>query len=328
MNAADAPPNGSRAGETPSPEKDTEPPLSMIDEPDVTRRQEVAAAPGTGPIDPARPRSRIRRAAAGARRSSLFVAGVLATFVAIWAFGVVNPARPPLTTRDVNVAIASALASQVPGPPRSQLVYDAVRPALVIIESDEPAAKAAPASGAPEEHRLGSGVVVNDAGLVLTALHVVADSTAIKLTFADGSTSSATIASRQPDKDIAVLQPDAPPTGLPPATLGNPGAMRIGSEAYVVGNPFGLAGSLSSGVVSGLARSYRQPGTEITIDGLIQVDAAVNPGNSGGPLLDRDGRVVGIVTALVNPTAQDVFIGIGLAVPIDVAGGGAGLPPY
>ncbi len=95
-----------------------------------------------------------------------------------------------------------------------------------------------------------------------------------------------------------------------------------------MGNPFGLYGSLSNGVVSGLERSFRDPETEIVHTGLIQIDAAVNPGNSGGPLLDRDGRVVGIVTALINPTEQHVFIGIGLAVPIDVAGGGAGLPNY
>jgi serine protease DegQ len=113
-----------------------------------------------------------------------------------------------------------------------------------------------------------------------------------------------------------------------PATLANPRSVQIGSEAYIVGNPFGLYGSLSAGVVSGLGRSFQQPGSNRVIDGLIQVDAAVNPGNSGGPLVDRDGRVVGIVTALVNPTRQDVFIGIGLAVPIDVAGGAAGLPPY
>ena len=101
-----------------------------------------------------------------------------------------------------------------------------------------------------------------------------------------------------------------------PATLGNPGAVQIGSEAYVVGNPFGLYGSMSAGVVSGPRPLV--PGSRTAapvLHGLIQVDAAVNPGNSGGPLLDRDGRVVGIVTALVNPTKEDVFIGIGLAVP-------------
>jgi S1-C subfamily serine protease len=104
--------------------------------------------------------------------------------------------------------------------------------------------------------------------------------------------------------------------------------MRIGSDAFVVGNPFGLTGSMSAGVVSGLDRSFRAPGSGTVLHGLIQVDAAVNPGNSGGPLVDRSGAVVGIVTALINPTEDDVFIGIGLAVPIDVAGGAAGLPPY
>jgi S1-C subfamily serine protease len=104
--------------------------------------------------------------------------------------------------------------------------------------------------------------------------------------------------------------------------------MHIGSDAYIVGNPFGLYGSLSAGVVSGLDRSFQLPNSSTVIKGLIQVDAAVNPGNSGGPLVDRDGHVVGIVTALINPTKQDVFIGIGLAVPINAAGGGAGLPAY
>ena len=85
---------------------------------------------------------------------------------------------------------------------------------------------------------------------------------------------------------------------------------------------------MSAGVVSGLERIVQPPDTDRVLTGLIQIDAAVNPGNSGGPLLDRDGQVVGIVTALINPTDEDVFIGIGLAVPIDVAGGAAGLPPY
>jgi S1-C subfamily serine protease len=298
--------------------------LSLTTEPDELRRPDVPTDAGRAG-EAGRPPARARqRAGAGLRRATPFLAGIAATVLAIAAFGILNPARPPLTTRDVDLAIASALASQTLPPPRSQLVYDAVRPALVVIRADRPATDAEP----EEAHGLGSGVVVNDAGLVLTALHVVSDASAISVTFADGSTSSARVVSRQPESDIAVLEPDEPPVGLPPATLGNPAAMRIGSEAYVVGNPFGLAGSLSTGVVSGLDRSYEQPGTDITIGGLIQVDAAINPGNSGGPLLDRDGRVVGIVTALVNPTDQDVFIGIGLVVPIDVAGGAAGLPPY
>ncbi len=95
-----------------------------------------------------------------------------------------------------------------------------------------------------------------------------------------------------------------------------------------MGNPFGLVGSMSAGVVSGLDRSFKMPDSDVVLTGLIQIDAAVNPGNSGGPLLNRDGQVIGIVAALINPTEDEVFAGIGLAVPIDVAGGAAGLPPY
>ncbi|HEY7133289.1 MAG TPA: trypsin-like peptidase domain-containing protein [Candidatus Limnocylindrales bacterium] len=265
---------------------------------------------------------RIDRARGGARRATPFIAGIVATFIAIVLYGIVNPAKPPLTTADVNQAIASVLASQTPAPPRSELVYQAVAPSLVLIETDVPGSSSA--SG----EALGTGVVVSDAGAILTALHVVSDATSIKLTFADGTVAHGTVVSRVPESDIAVVQPDALPKTLIPATLGNPAAMHVGSEAYVVGNPFGLYGSLSAGVVSGLDRTFQLPNSDTVVKGLIQVDAAVNPGNSGGPLVDRDGRVVGIVTALLNPTKQDVFIGIGLAVPIDVAGGAAGLPAY
>ena len=288
--------------------------------------------PGEGPRPP-----RLGRARSGARRVAPFLAGVAATFLAIVLYGMLNPPTPPLTTRDVDQAVASILASQTPPPPRAELVYAAIQPSIVLIEAKlaaQPGSGAgassgpAPSPGKSPSDSVGTGVVVNDAGAILTALHVVADAASIQVTFADGSTANAMIAQQQPENDIAVLQPDQLPASLVPATLGNPGAMRIGSDAYIVGNPFGLYGSLSAGVVSGLDRTFQLPSNGRQMKGLIQVDAAINPGNSGGPLLDRNGQVVGIVTALVNPTGQDVFIGIGLAVPIDVAGGAAGLPAY
>ena len=104
--------------------------------------------------------------------------------------------------------------------------------------------------------------------------------------------------------------------------------MRVGDEAFVVGNPFGLYSSMSSGVISGFNRSFQPPEGKFELKGLIQVDAAVNPGNSGGPLLNRDGFVIGIVTGIVNPTEQNFFVGIGFAVPITVAVGGTGSPPF
>ncbi len=174
---------------------------------------------------------------------------------------------------------------------------------------------------------IGSGVVVDDQGDIMTALHVVDGSTSISVTFADGSTSQAVVSQRHPELDLAVLQAATVPSVVQPATLGNPGAIRVGSQVFAVGSPFGLADSMSAGVVSALGRSFTAPsGQKLT--GLIQIDAAVNPGNSGGPLINRDGQVVGIVDALVNPTQEDVFVGVGLAVPIDVAGGAAGLPQY
>ena len=269
----------------------------------------------------ATPAPRLGRARRVARRWLPFAAGVLATFLAIAAYGALNPGKPPITLGDVRQAVASALASQTPPPARGELIYAAIQPSLVVIRAE---GRAADGSTTRE---IGTGVIVNDAGVVLTALHVVETADSITLLYGDGSSSPATITTQEPDKDIAVLQPETPPASFAPATLGNPASVRIGSEAYVVGTPFGLAGSLSAGVVSGLDRSFTQPETKRTFSGLIQVDAAINPGNSGGPLLDRDGRVVGIVTALINPTKDDVFIGIGLAVPIDVAGGAAGLPP-
>jgi S1-C subfamily serine protease len=265
---------------------------------------------------------RLSRVRTRARRVTPFGAGVVAAFIAVILYGALFPGPLPLTQRDVNVSIDQALASQTPGPALSQLVYDNVRPSLVLIETDSTDARGA------VTHGLGTGVVVDSSGAILTALHVVADASAIHLTFADGTKSSATVAVRRPETDIAVLHPDQPPATVAPATLGNPNALRVGSEAYIVGNPYGLYDSMSAGVVSGLARSFQSPNSDQVLRGLIQVDAAVNPGNSGGPLLNRAGQVVGIVTGLLNPTKQDVFIGIGLAVPIDVAGGAAGLPQY
>lgn len=251
-----------------------------------------------------------------------FAAGGLVVLIAVLLYGALVPGQPPLTTRDVKDTVAQALASVTPAPAYSEAVYEAVRPSLVLIETteshDEPG----------RDGGLGSGVVVNADGDILTSLHVVDDATGIDVTFADGTRSAAEIVATQPENDIAVVRATRPPVDLVPAVLGNPAAVRQGSEAYAMGSPFGLGGSMSVGVISGLERSFKMPDSEQVLTGLIQIDAAVNPGNSGGPLLNRDGHVIGIVTALINPTDDEVFIGIGLAVPIDVAGGAAGLPPY
>jgi S1-C subfamily serine protease len=173
----------------------------------------------------------------------------------------------------------------------------------------------------------GSGVVIDDAGDILTALHVVKDAGSLTVVFADGTESAAMIIAEVADSDIAALRPSTTPAQLVPATLGSPSSLRIGDDAIVVGNPFALTRSLTTGVISGLDRSLQVPNQGRALSGLIQFDAAVNPGSSGGPLVNRDGEVVGIVTGLVNPTGQPAFSGIGFAVTIDTAAGALGVPP-
>ena len=257
-------------------------------------------------------------------KSTPFAAGAAWVVAAMLLYGLLVPGPRPLTQADVDQTVANALASMTPPPAFSELVYQAVQPSLVLIETTGQDGEGRSEAG----DGLGSGVVVDVAGDILTSLHVIADATRIELTFADGSKSGAQVVARQPENDIAVIRAVEPPANIVPATLGNPGAVRQGSEAYAMGSPFGLYGSMSVGVISGLDRSFKLPDSDVVLKGLFQIDAAVNPGNSGGALVDREGRVIGIVTALINPTKDDVFIGIGLAVPIDVAGGAAGLPPY
>jgi S1-C subfamily serine protease len=273
------------------------------------------------PPGPGAPR-RGARVAATARRGTPFIAGIVAAFLALALYSALVPGLRPLTQSDIQQGVDQALASETPAPAFSQLVYAAVAPSLVTIQTTGVDVHGKAFSG------LGTGVVVDAGGDILTALHVVSRADTIQLTFADGTTATGTVSVRQPDQDIAVVQPSILSTNAVPATLGNPRSVQVGSEAFVVGHPYGLVDSLSAGVVSGLDRTFQEPDSSQVLHGLIQVDAAINPGNSGGPLLNRDGQVVGIVTGLVNPTSQDVFIGIGLAVPIDVAGGAAGLPQY
>jgi S1-C subfamily serine protease len=247
----------------------------------------------------------------------------LAALVALLLYNAIVPAPQPLTVREVNDTVAQALASATPPPAYSAQVYQVIRPSLVLIQTES----------ADEEgkshHGLGSGVVVNDSGAILTSLHVVTGANSIQVTYADGTESSAQIVVEQPENDIAVVQTEELPEILVPAILGNPGAMNVGDEAFAVGNPFGLYSSLSAGVISGFDRSFKPISSTLELHGLIQIDAAVNPGNSGGPLLARDGTVIGIVTGIVNPAEEDFFVGIGFAVPINVAlGGGGGSPPY
>ena len=216
----------------------------------------------------------------------------------------------------VDKRVEEAITALQRQPSASVAVYEAIRPPLVLIQSER-------RGGGPGRSGIGSGVIVNAQGDILTSLHVVQDSASIKVSFSDGTESPATVKSADPDHDIAVLAAARLPQVVVPAVLG--GGAQVGDETYAVGHPLGLVGSLSAGVISGLDRSFPLSNGK-TLRGMIQFDAAVNPGNSGGPLLNRSGQVIGIVTGLANPNGDDSFIGIGFAVPIGTAGGAAGAP--
>ena len=257
------------------------------------------------------------------RRALIAIAAILATalVLGVVALSTRGPSEPALGRADVG-SIASdvvekAIEDERAAPATSAVVYQQILPSLVQIQASTP-------SSSGDTAGLGTGVIVNASGAILTAFHVVDGATTIRLFFVDGTRSNGEIVSADPDNDIAVLLPDRPPQPIVPAVLGGVG--QIGDETYAVGHPLGFVGSLTSGVISGLDRTIDSPDGK-RLRGLIQFDAAVNPGNSGGPLLNRGGQVIGIVTGLANPSRDGYFTGIGFAVPIGAAGGAADAPP-
>jgi S1-C subfamily serine protease len=269
--------------------------------------------PRTRPSGPRLPGTRLPLVAALATVAVLAVlAGFVVTNVRIGG-------RPAVSSKQVNAIVnrkvSTAISQLEARPPPASTVYGAIRLGLVVIESKH--------QGTPVTGDLGSGVIIDTQGDILTALHVVAGASRIEVSFYDGTTSTATIKSSDPSEDIAVLTPHELPRVVAPAVLG--ASPEIGDEVFAVGNPLGLDGSITAGVVSGLDRPFRLPNGR-TLSGMIQFDAAVDPGSSGGPLLNLQGQVIGIVTGLANPAGADSFAGIGFAVPIATAGQAAGAP--
>ena len=257
-------------------------------------------------------------------RLSLLAAGpgliALALVLLQWGY----TATPQnLTQEEIDVAVTRALDT-VPLPSPATRAYEAVRGSIVRVRSfvDDPK------TGEEIVASTGTGVVILDKGVILTNIHVVAGAKRISLTFADGLESEAELTGTRPEDDLAVLQAKTVPDDLQAATLQSTSGLAPGDHVTAVGFPFGIGPSVSSGVVSGLRRDYHSPEGKRLLTNLIQFDAAVNPGNSGGALLNATGQVVGIVTGLMNPTEQRVFVGIGFAVPIENAAMAVGVPPF
>jgi S1-C subfamily serine protease len=218
-----------------------------------------------------------------------------------------------LATRLADAPPAARATPPRPAPTPASLtvpaIYQRLAPSVVLVRT---------------AHDLGTGVIVADDGTILTANHVIAGGAAITVTFADGTTATAMVVAADPKRDIAALTPAKLPQVVVPATVG--GGAGVGAPVVAIGNPLGLTDSVSAGVVSGLDRTADTSNGRFS--GLIQFDASVNPGSSGGPLLDAHGLVIGIVVSIAAPAGEDAFAGIGFAVPIGAAlGGGGGQGP-
>ena len=264
---------------------------------------------------------RLQRVQKRYERLVSFAGSVALALVVVAAYNALTAPRK-LTQRDIDSAVLHTLEKQPPAPSTASVAFDIIRPSVVRVN------QVGLEESGDTEKAVGTGVVIEESGIILTNIHVVAGAERISVTFSDGTTSDAHVISVQPEDDLAVLKAHKIPDDLKPATLRSTRGLKLGDEVIAVGHPFGIGPSVSSGIVSGLRREYTSPKGKRIMSNLIQFDAAANPGNSGGPLVTANGEVVGIVTAILNPTEQRVFIGIGFAVPIENAASAVGMSPF
>lgn len=252
-------------------------------------------------------------------------AGSLAIALGLLAIVLRSEPNRPLSQKDLDAAVARTLQdSDLPS--RAAIAAERIIPSVVLVRGFGPDPKN---PKEPEKQLgVGTGVVIIEDGSLLTNLHVVQGMQRLQVVFADGTESAASVIAAMPGQDLALLRPQTIPDDLAPAVLGSSARVTPGTEVVAVGFPFGLGLSVSAGVVSGLNREFRSQDDRPILTGLIQFDAAANPGNSGGPLVNMAGEVIGIVTAILNPTKAGTFVGIGFAVTIEAAAGGVGIPPF
>ena len=285
----------------------------------------AAAQPASAPAKHGRLRSTLAHFAVPL---SAFAGAVLAVVLMMGLLHL-RPGSRPITQDDIDTAVRQSLEKE-PLPSAAAKAYEAILPSVVRVVGlldDKDQGEDNPEQRALERS-LGSGVVIIDNGTILTNLHVVSGAKTIRVRFANGHESEAHLIGAQPENDLAVLKAVSLPDDLEAATMRSTSDLRPGDQVIAVGYPFGIGPSVSYGVVSGLRREFRSSEGEKTLTNLIQFDAAANPGNSGGPLVTMDGQVVGIVTAILNPSEQRTFIGIGFAVPIENAAAAAGMTPF
>lgn len=255
---------------------------------------------------------------------TLMVFGAAIGALVLWGSGYSRSDAPPaIDETKVESIVLKTLATKTL-PSRVTQIAEQIWPSVVKIRTldGDP-----PPAGLVSEIGKGTGFVIKDDGSILTNYHVVAGSERIVVTFADGLESPAAVIAAEPERDLAVLTPARFPDDLKPVVLAPNGQAVPGDLVVAVGFPFGMGPSVSAGVISGLDRTFRIPNAQ-PLTGLIQFDAAVNPGSSGGPLVNQSGEVLGVVTAILNPSPSGTFAGVGFAITMQSAANAAGIPPF
>jgi S1-C subfamily serine protease len=301
-----------------------------------TPRQGARPASGTAPVlgPQTAPDQAVHAAPSATRTRSFFArherlltffSGLAVALAAAYAMVSLQQRPREVVQEDIDAAVLHTLENKTL-PSRSAKAAESVREAVVRVKGyyDDPKDP----KSAAEARGVGTGVVIVDNGTILTNLHVVQGASRVTVTFYDGMESEAEFVGAQYDNDLAVIRAKTIPDDLPAATLGSTAQLKPGDEVVAVGFPYGIGPSVSAGVVSGLNREFHSKLGQRSLKGLIQFDAAANPGNSGGPLVNMAGEVIGIVTAILNPTAAGTFIGIGFAATIESAGTAVGIPPF
>jgi serine protease Do len=250
---------------------------------------------------------------------------------------------PPVPAPQVQATAAPPPSLAAPNPAGADIeteiltsAYEKVRPSVVniqvtkkVAQSDVfnfpplPGFRGLPTPGPRDFYQqgLGSGFIYDTEGHIITNNHVVDGADKVEVTFDDGVTVPATVVGTDPGSDLAVVQVKVDSSELHPVTLGDSDQLKVGQRAIAIGNPFGLSGTLTKGIISGLGRTLPASSTNFAIPDIIQTDAAINPGNSGGPLLNDQGEVIGVNTAIVpgtGPSGESGFLGVGFAVPVNI----------
>jgi len=287
----------------------------------------TAAAPGETAVPVPRRglRQRLREFLRRFKFPLVFSAGGLLASALVYALFALQDKPREIVQEDIDAAVLHTLENKTL-PSRAAKAAESVREAVVRVRGYYEDPKDPEAEKTPRG--VGTGVVIVDNGTILTNLHVVQGAKRVTVTFFDGHESDAEFVGAQQDNDLAVIRAKSIPDDLPSATLGSTAHLQPCDEVVAVGFPFGIGPSVSAGVISGLNREFHSALGQRSLKGLIQFDAAANPGNSGGPLVNMSGEVIGIVTAILNPTEAKTFIGIGFAATIESAGAAVGLPPF